>query len=487
VRLLVNGGAMIRDSRVNYRISTLFVRFFVDTFPSKAARHCSDHIDLWRLLAPASPHDGVPPSQAIRTPRIRKTPTARAPEALNFPGYAASMTHDLDQLSDDVLLTSLKRLTGTANELTAQLLAHLAEVEARGIHRNMACATLYVYCVYELRMSEDEAQRRCRAARLCRQFPVLFDMLADASIHLTGILLLGPHLNDENQRELLARARYRTKREIEKLVAEIAPLPDVPARIEPLHIATPAPGGHTAMMAALCGHVRNLPPGNGRGEAPVGALAELGSICETPISPAPAPVPEPTAPMPSVLMHYKVQFTADQAYMALLEEARDLLAHDNPTRDFVAVQRRALELLVAELRKRKHGSRAGAVSERSTPRSVSRADDPNVEADRSLKDNAVERASRSKHPRRPPAAIARAVWQRDHGRCTYVDARGQRCRETALLEYHHEHAYALGGSTSLDNVTLRCRAHNALAAERDFGRQFMERRRHPEREEVVIE
>src|SRR5688572_32075862 len=111
------------------------------------------------------------------------------------------------------LLTSLKRLTGTSNELTAQLLAHLAEVEARGIHRNMACATLCSYCVYELRMSEDEAQRRCRAARLCRQFPVLFEMLADGSIHLTGILMLGPHLTEENHREVLARARYRRKGE----------------------------------------------------------------------------------------------------------------------------------------------------------------------------------------------------------------------------------------------------------------------------------
>ena len=41
--------------------------------------------------------------------------------------------NDLAQLSDDLLLTSLKRLTGTSNELTAQLLAHLGEVEARGI------------------------------------------------------------------------------------------------------------------------------------------------------------------------------------------------------------------------------------------------------------------------------------------------------------------------------------------------------------------
>jgi hypothetical protein len=78
---------------------------------------------------------------------------------------------DLAQLSDDTLLTAVKRLTGTSNELTAQLLAHLGEVEARGIHRNMACATLYTYCVYELRMSEDEAHRRCRAARTNQDTP----------------------------------------------------------------------------------------------------------------------------------------------------------------------------------------------------------------------------------------------------------------------------------------------------------------------------
>jgi hypothetical protein len=59
-------------------------------------------------------------------------------------------------------------------------------------------------------------------------------------------------------------------------------------------------------------------------------------------------------------MKFKVQFTADRGFMDLLEEARDLLAHELPARDFVAVQRKALELLVAQLRKRKYAARAGA-------------------------------------------------------------------------------------------------------------------------------
>jgi hypothetical protein len=71
--------------------------------------------------------------------------------------------------------------------------------------------------------------------------------------------------------------------------------------------------------------------------------------------------------------------------------------------------------------------------------------------------------------RRLPAAVRREVWQRDGARCTFVDERGVRCRATAALEFHHEHAHALGGPSTAANLTLRCRAHNRLAAEHDFG------------------
>jgi len=298
-------------------------------------------------------------------------------------------------------------------------------------------------------MSEDEAQRRCRAARLCRQFPLLFEMLADASMHLTGILLLGPHLTDDNHRELLARARYRSKREVEKLVAEIAPRNDVPAHIEPLHVASRAAADHATMMAALCGPVRNLPQGNGRGEAPLGALAEL-ELADAASVLSQASLPD-VEPVPAPAMHYKVQFTADQEYMSLLEEARDLLAHVNPSRDFVEVQRRALELLVNQLRKRKHAARTGdAVAEPdragAAPGSAETVAKPSDDDRARLPDSIPEMppaSADSARRRRPTAAIARAVWQRDESRCTYVDGRGQRCRETSMLEYHHERAWAL--------------------------------------------
>ena len=66
--------------------------------------------------------------------------------------YAPSR-YDLEELSDDALLAGTRRLVASANHTLAALLAHLAEVEARGIHRVRACASLYTYCIYELRLS----------------------------------------------------------------------------------------------------------------------------------------------------------------------------------------------------------------------------------------------------------------------------------------------------------------------------------------------
>src|SRR5690606_38697253 len=83
-----------------------------------------------------------------------------------------------------------------------------------------------------------------------------------------------------------------------------------------------------------------------------------------------------------------------------------------------------------------------------------------------------------------PAAVRRAVYERDGARCTFVDtATGRRCAETHTLELHHEVPFARGGAHAVDNLTLRCRAHNALAAERDYGGRYMAQRNKSPRHE----
>ncbi len=434
----------------------------------------------------------------------------------------------LTALSDEALLVNLKRCVGSENEITALVLAHLAEIDARGAYRKWACATLVSYCVYELRLSEDEAQRRCRAARVARQFPILFEMLAEAAIHLTGIVLLAPHLTQENHVELLARARYRTKRELEKLVAQIAPRADVPDVIEPLGPAgdgfrRPAPSTYSSMVHGVAGYVRHLTPGNEPTEAPsaphgwleapvAGEGTDLRSVegASAPALPDPmASAPARTdpdvnaatarppaldagvasAPARLASMRYRVQFTADQTYVDLLEQARDLLEHQIHDRDLAAVQRLAIEALVEALTRRKYGGidtgarrgsrlseneRAELTKTQTPSASTASESTPSASTPSASTPSVVSPSSAGRHL---PAALRRSVAQRDGGRCTYVDSRGVRCSETARLEFHHEHAYARGGATSIANIMLRCRAHNDLAAEHDFGRLFMERRK----------
>ena len=176
------------------------------------------------------------------------------------PGGEQSLSH----LADAELLTSTRRLVGASNKLLSQLLLHLAEVETRGIHRTRACASLYTYCIYELRLSEDAAARRSSAARLVKRFPLLLDAIAAGELHLTGLLMLGPHLTPENHVEVLARAKFRTKKEIAKLVRELHPLPRVPDLMEPLGPELPrSPRRPTwnEWVTSLCPPVRELEAG----------------------------------------------------------------------------------------------------------------------------------------------------------------------------------------------------------------------------------
>jgi hypothetical protein len=71
--------------------------------------------------------------------------------------------------------------------------------------------------------------------------------------------------------------------------------------------------------------------------------------------------------------------------------------------------------------------------------------------------------------RHVPAAVRRAVWTRDGGRCAFVGANGRRCTERGFIEFHHTAPYAAGGAATVDSIELRCRAHNLYEGALDFG------------------
>jgi len=365
--------------------------------------------------------------------------------------------------------------------------------------------SLVSYCVYELRLSEDEAFRRAQASKFARKFPIVFERVAAGEIHLTGLLLLGPHLTEENHVELFERAKHRTKREIARLVRMVDPLPSVPSVIEPLG---PGPVGIAAansstwakMAEALAMPVRELEPGD-RPKDWTDPDAHRG--LDEPITGGPpdelhARVPDarvldthggvahgdhaPSERRSLGLQRYKVQFTATQEYVDLLEEAQDFLAHAVRDRSLEEVHLRAMRALVDQLKTRKYArtnTRAKSQPmEAPSPSTEGVGETPCRDADaHSPAARACARQAPRRRGRYIPAAVRRAVWERDGGRCTYVDATGQRCRERACLEFDHIDPYARGGPPAVSNLRLACRSHNGLAAEQVFGRDFIERKK----------
>jgi 5-methylcytosine-specific restriction endonuclease McrA len=81
-------------------------------------------------------------------------------------------------------------------------------------------------------------------------------------------------------------------------------------------------------------------------------------------------------------------------------------------------------------------------------------------------------------PRRITAAIRRRVFERDGARCTYVAPDGRRCDGRAFLELDHVEPHALGGADTVENLRVRCRAHNRLWAEEVYGRERVKKAPH---------
>jgi 5-methylcytosine-specific restriction endonuclease McrA len=138
----------------------------------------------------------------------------------------------------------------------------------------------------------------------------------------------------------------------------------------------------------------------------------------------------------------------------MLAHLQELVSHRIPSGDIVEVLCHALRIAVAHEEKQKFGIT-------SRPR----------------------KTSRHSHDRRHiPSSVRRAVCERDQGQCTFVSDGGKRCPARRMLEFDHAVEVARGGEPTLENIRLRCRAHNQFTAEQTFGAGFMQRKRDEARE-----
>ena len=218
---------------------------------------------------------------------------------------------DTTLLSDSDLLQTIRDLVVRGDALTSELVAHLAELEARRLYLPLGYSSLFSYCTEALHFSEQAAYDRIQVARLVPRFPRVLTLLSQGALHLAAVLLLSKHLTVENEAELLAAATHKSKRAVEKLLAARFPQPPVPAKIRKLPTRPPAP------------------------------------------TPSPPAAPRPAQLLPLSATYYRVQFTASDACHDKLRRAQDLLRHAIPNGDPAAIFERALDALLASLEKKK--------------------------------------------------------------------------------------------------------------------------------------
>ena len=138
---------------------------------------------------------------------------------------------------------------------------------------------------------------------------------------------------------------------------------------------------------------------------------------------------------------YRIEMTVSKETRDKLRELQNLLCREIRNGDPALIFDRALDALLAKVKKQK-------LAAARTPR-------PAREGKPGSRDI--------------PAHVQRTVWARDEGRCAFKGKSG-RCSATRFLEWHHVQPFGHQGPATVDNISLRCRAHNVYESEKVFGR-----------------
>ena len=151
----------------------------------------------------------------------------------------------------------------------------------------------------------------------------------------------------------------------------------------------------------------------------------------------------PSLVKPLAAARYKVQFTVTAETLETLRRVQDLMRHTCPSGDVAVVFERALTLLLQHFERTKL-----------------------ARASRGLTRNAARSPGHGTSRQRCDERSGHATMGSD----AFVGARG-RCTECGFLEFHHLVPFADGGRAVVENIQLRCRAHNQYESERWFGTQ----------------
>jgi hypothetical protein len=213
-------------------------------------------------------------------------------------------------LDSAALSRRLGELAGREREVQVEFLLHLDEFDTRRAWAEEGYGSLWDYLLRVLHLREGAAFRRIAAMRVLRRLPVVAEALRDGRLCLSTVAVLGPLLTEENVGDLVARAAFLTKAEVERLVVTLQPrtapkdgLRLLPAKkVQPPETPTPVDEPSAPTMS-----VATAPP--------------------TPAALQLAPPPSRPTLQPVTTDTYSLRVTVDAALEKEIEELKALGSH----------------------------------------------------------------------------------------------------------------------------------------------------------------
>jgi hypothetical protein len=395
------------------------------------------------------------------------TPTTSSAAASHHAAVSPSLALLEARRARDGLATLLSH----EHAAMAEFLVALADFDNRRGWEVLGHASLFAFLHVELKLPNPSAFWRMSAARLLQRFPDLAAPLRDGRLCCSATAELAKVLTEENRYEVLPRFFGRSAREAQEVVAELQPrqapatrtVVTVPERVA----AAPALSlGSAAARLVFSTAPLTLAPASGAGQHPnVVPPTQLrtsevdyggGARC--------AATRDDVEPITADLRRLHV--TVSRQFLKKLDAARDGLGHTIPG----AMAEQVLEAALDQLLEKQ--ARARGLVRR--PRTVV-ATAATAATEASVPNLTKPRHRRTEPRKHVPAAIFRAVWERDGGRCTWPLDGGSTCGSTHRLELDHLVPWARWGGETVDDLRVVCHAHNKLAARQVFGARCVER------------
>jgi 5-methylcytosine-specific restriction endonuclease McrA len=337
-------------------------------------------------------------------------------------------------IEDDVIASLLPRLDDAEFHRQFELVASIEraskikslhfinDLDRRKSYLELGYSSVFDYCVRKIGYSPSQAGRRIQAARCCRRYPELFGYLRNNEVGVMTLALIEPIITDDNKDEIIARIRRASRRAVERLIAEYRPAVNLRDRIRYVQIPKPQP--KSLDLTLVDRECKRAVPDEYRDQRPTEEKVF-------------------------------VEFLADEEFLALFEEVRNLLGNSSFDCSFADV----IKLVLKEYRERHSPA---ARQERREKKRVNSPDSHRWECDD---------ATKSRHV---PDEVRDQVFVSDSEQCTFVGWNGTRCQCKKGLQIDHIVPFAAGGGHDSSNLRLLCGAHNRLAAEQTMGKHVMQ-------------